>query len=155
MFFIYYNMDDIPSEVFLNIGKQMASNEPYEVTNVLITKKTVEEYKKNYKDKLELQLARIKKTVFDLEVEIFELERKNNNILSGFSNKKYSSSARNFLSNNNMLLKYFLSLNNLETEKFKLNSITLQNLKEQYDIQYDIYIRTEQLLNNLLKSYTT
>jgi hypothetical protein len=148
-------MDDIPSEVFLNIGKQMASNEPYEVTNVLITKKTVEEYKKNYKDKLELQLARIKKTVFDLEVEIFELERKNNNILSGFSNKKYSSSARNFLSNNNMLLKYFLSLNNLETEKFKLNSITLQNLKEQYDIQYDIYIRTEQLLNNLLKSYTT
>jgi hypothetical protein len=155
MFFIYYNMDDIPSEVFLNIGKQMASNEPYEVTNVLITKKTVEEYKKNYKDKLELQLARIKKTVFDLEVEIFELERKNNNILSGFSNKKYSSSARNFLSNNNMLLKYFLSLNNLETEKFKLNSITLQNLKEQYEIQYDIYIRTEQLLNNLLKSYTT
>ena len=90
-----------------------------------------------------------------MEVEIIELERKNSIILSNFSNKKYSSSTRNFLSNNGLLLNYFLSLKNLDSEKFKLNSITLQNLKEQHETQYNIYNRTEELLNNLLKSDTT
>ena len=148
-------MDDVPFEVFLNIGKKMISKETHEFTNESITKKTFQEYKKNYRNKLELQLASIKKNVCDLEVEIFDLERKNSIILSNFSNKKYSSSTRNFLSNNSLLLNYFLSLKNLESEKFKLNSITLQNLKEQHEIQYNIYNRTEELLNNLLKSDTT
>ena len=146
-------MDEIPLEVFLNIGKQMVSNESYEFVDAPIQKKPIEEYIKNYRNKLELQLARIKKTFFDLEVEILELERKNNIILSNFSNKNYRSNTRSFLYNNNLLLNYFLSLNNLDTEKFKLNTITLQNLKEQHEAQYDIYIRTEQLLENLLKKY--
>jgi len=150
-------MDEIPFEVFLNIGKQMVSNERCEFTDVPvpvpIQKKTIEEYKKDYRTKLELQIAGIKKNVFNLEVEISELERKNSIIISNFSNKNYTSSTRSFLSNNNLLLKYFLSLNNLESEKFKMNSITLQNLKEQHELLYDIYNRTEQLLNNLLNSY--
>ena len=146
-------MDDIPAEVFLNIGKQMISNERNDFIDVPIQTKPIEEYVNNYRNKLELQLARIKKNLFDLEVEISELERKNNIIISNFSNKKYSSSTRNFLHNNNILLNYFLSLNNLDSEKFKMNSITLQNLKEQHDINYDIYNRTEQLLKNLLNKY--
>jgi len=148
-------MDEIPFEVFLNIGKQMVSNERCEFTDVPvpIIKKSIEEYVNNYRNKLELQLADIKKNVFNLEVEISELERKNSIIISNFSNKNYTSSTRSFLSNNNMLLNYFLSLNNLESEKFKMNSITLQNLKEQHELLYDIYNRTEQLLNNLLNSY--
>ena len=149
-------MDDIPLEVFLNIGKQMVSNEGCGIINVPIQKKQIEEYIKNYRNKLELQLASIKKNIYELEVEIFELERKNSIILSNFSNfsnKNYISNTRNFLSNNDLLLKYFLCLNNLDTEKFKLNSITLQNLKEQHKIQYDIYNITEQFLDNLLKKY--
>ena len=147
-------MDEVPFEVFLNIGKKMDSNEKCVITNISNTTKNIEYYKKNYRNKLELQLASIKKNVFVLEVEIFELERKNSIILSNFSNKKYSSSTRNFLSNNSLLLNYFLSLKNLDSEKFKLNSITLQNLKEQHETQYNIYNRTEELLNNLLKSDT-
>ena len=147
-------MDEVPFEVFLNIGKKMDSNEKCVITNISDTTKNIEYYKKNYRNKLELQLASIKKNVCDLEVEIFDLERKNSIILSNFSNKKYSSSTRNFLSNNSLLLNYFLSLKNLESEKFKLNSITLQNLKEQHETQYNIYNRTEELLNNLLKSDT-
>ena len=147
-------MDEVPFEVFLNIGKKMDSNEKCVITNISDTTKNIEYYKKNYRNKLELQLASIKKNVFDLEVEIIELERKNSIILSNFSNKKYSSSTRNFLSNNGLLLNYFLSLKNLDSEKFKLNSITLQNLKEQHETQYNIYNRTEELLNNLLKSDT-
>jgi hypothetical protein len=146
-------MDEIPIEVFLNIGKQLVSNECNDFIDVPIQKKSIEEYKNNYRNKLELQLARIKKNLFDLEVEISELERKNSIIISNFSNKNYKSNTRNFLSNNNILLNYFLSLNNLDSEKFKMNSITLQNLKEQHDIHYDIYNRTEQLLKNLLNKY--
>ena len=147
-------MDEVPFEVFLNIGKKMDSNEKCVITDISNTTKNIDYYKKNYRNKLELQLASIKKNVFVLEVEIFELERKNSIILSNFSNKKYSSSTRNFLSNNSLLLNYFLSLKNLDSEKFKLNSITLQNLKEQHETQYNIYNRTEELLNNLLKSDT-
>ena len=147
-------MDEVPFEVFLNIGKKMDSNEKCVITDISNTTKNIDYYKKNYRNKLELQLASIKKNVFDLEVEIIELERKNSIILSNFSNKKYSSSTRNFLSNNGLLLNYFLSLKNLDSEKFKLNSITLQNLKEQHETQYNIYNRTEELLNNLLKSDT-
>ena len=147
-------MDEVPFEVFLNIGKKMDSNEKCVITDISNTTKNIDYYKKKYRNKLELQLASIKKNVFDLEVEIFELERKNSIILSNFSNKKYSSSTRNFLSNNSLLLNYFLSLKNLDSEKFKLNSITLQNLKEQHETQYNIYNRTEELLNNLLKSDT-
>ena len=42
-------MDDIPAEVFLNIGKQMISNERNDFIDVPIQTKPIEEYVNNYK----------------------------------------------------------------------------------------------------------
>lgn len=146
-------MDDVPYDIFLNIGKQLTSTEEYEPEHIHFQGKTVEEYKKDYRNKLELQLANIKKQLFELEIEIMELERKNSKLLYSFSNKGYNSTTRTFLYNNKILLNYFLSLNNLDSDKFKLNLLTIQSLNEQHNAVTDIYNRTlfflDKLLNNV------
>ena len=40
-------MDEVPFEVFLNIGKKMDSNEKCVITNISDTTKNIEYYKKN------------------------------------------------------------------------------------------------------------
>ena len=141
-------MDEIPYEVFVSIGQQLLENVNNDFdNNAYIEKKTFEERKSNYIDTLELQLARLKKELYQLEMEIVELERKNNTVLTKFSrNNKYNSNTVNFLYKNNHALNYFLSLNTLESEKFKLNSITIENLKGQYELLLDIYNKTLVLL---------
>jgi hypothetical protein len=140
-------MDEIPYEVFLNIGKQLVSNENNVFDRVYIETKPFEEYKSNYINNLEVQIARLKKELFQLEVEILELERKNIILLTNFSrNSKYKSNTMNFLYNNNVGLTYFLSLKTLESKKFKLNSLTIENLKGQYETTLDIYNKTLVLL---------
>ena len=141
-------MDEIPYEVFVSIGQQLLENVNNDFdNNAYIEKKTFEERKSNYINTLELQLARLKKELYQLEMEIVELERKNNTVLTKFSrNNKYKSNTVNFLYKNNHALNYFLSLNTLESEKFKLNLLTIEKLKGHYELLLDIYNKTTLLL---------
>ena len=136
-------MDEIPYEVFLHIGQQLVSTTNKDFVQIHNETKSFEEYKSNYIYKLEAQIARLKKELFQLEIEIVELERKNNSALTNFSRiGNCKSNTINFLYNNNVARNYFLSLNTLESEKFKLNSITIVNLKSQYETTLDIYNKT-------------
>jgi len=147
-------MEEIPYEIFLNIGKQLCNETDFTQDQyVFLTHtqktKTYEEYKNNYKYKLELCIADNKKNLHELDKEITELERKITEILRLYYNKKISSNTLNLVYANKHLIKYLNSLNSIECEKIKYYDLTLQKLKEQHNFYVEILNKNYVLWNNI------
>ena len=149
------NMDtmcDVEYDTFLEVGIMLANNEMSDydhIVNIECTSKTYEEYKKQYITKLELIIANNKKDLHLLDEEICELEKKNMELINTFSKKGLNGNAMNFLYRDQNIIKYFLSLKTLNSEKFKYNILTLQKLQEQKNIITDILNRNMVLLMNV------
>jgi hypothetical protein len=142
-------MEEVPFEIFLNIGEQLCNEtdieEKYNLTFIKNTK-TYEEYKNNYKEKLELRIADNKKIIHELDKEIADLERKITEIVRMYCNKRISNNSLNLVYMNKPIIKY---LNSLENEKMKFYELTLQNLKGQYDSHIEILKKNYVLWNKI------
>ena len=95
-------MEEIPLEIILNIGKQLCNETDFtKDQDIFLTHpqktKTYEEYKNNYKYKLELCIADNKKSIYELDKEMTELERKITEIVRSQYNKKISSNTLNLV----------------------------------------------------------
>jgi len=142
-------MEAVPFEIFLKIGEQLCNETEIE-ENIHFTfpqkKKTYEEYKNNYKHKLELCIADNKKIIHELDKEISELERKITEIVRMYCNKRISNNSLNLVYMNKPIIKY---LNSLENEKMKFYDLTLQNLKGQYETYVEILKKNYVLWNKI------
>ena len=144
-------INDGDYETFLEIGTMISNDEQYDyghIVNIERNSKTYEEYKEQYITKLELIIANNKKELHLLDEEICELEKKNMELINTFSKKRLNGNAMNFLYRDQNIIKYFLSLKTLNSEKFKYNILTLQKLQEQKNIITDILNRNMVLLIN-------
>ena len=121
-------MDEIPYDVFLNIGKELCNN--VNATNIEfnehITTKTYDYYKNNYKIKIEQCIINNNNHMQQLEKDISDIERKISEIIRFYSNKKFNSNSVSFIYSNKPIIKYLTSLNTLEGEKLKYY-VTLGN----------------------------
>ena len=146
-------MEEIPFETFLNIGEQLCNETDFTQQHIILTHpqktKTYEEYKNNYKYKLELCIADNKKRTHDLDKEIAELERKITDIVRTYSNKKITGNTLNFVYANKPIIKYLNSLNSLEIEKMKYYDLTLQSLKVQRESLVEILKKNYVLWNKI------
>ena len=121
-------MDEIPYSVFIDIGKELCSNKPF---NVALVKKTKEEYIKDYINNLEIQRVSLEKELDQLMVEINTLQNKNIQLIKQFAGKRRGNVVSLLYTNNNVV-NYFTSINTLESKQYKLNNITIAKLEEQY-----------------------
>lgn len=144
-------MEEIPFDIFLNIGNDLCNETNFtKIQNIILTNpqktKTYEEYKNNYKYKLELYIADNKKNIHDLDKEISDLERKITEIIRLHCNKKISSNTLNLIYGNTPMIRYLNSLNSIEIEKMRYYELTLQSLKEQRDFLIEILKKNYVLL---------
>jgi hypothetical protein len=149
-------MEKTPFEIFLNIGKELCNETDFtQNQNIILTNpqktKTYEEYKNNYKSKLELYIADNKKMLDELDKEILELERKISEILRLYCNKKISSNSLSLVYTNRPIIKYLNSLNSLENEKMRYYYLTLQNLKAQHEL-YTLILNKNYVLWNKINN---
>lgn len=147
-------MDEIPYDIFLNIGNALCNinNDDQKntlINNNIIFKKTYEEYKNNYKSKLEVIIENNKKKLNELEIEISNLERKITDIIRVYFNKKFKSASVNFIYTNKPIINYLMSLNSLDCEKMKYYKLTVQNLKEEQSILTGILEKNLTLLSKV------
>ena len=137
-------MDEIPFDIFLKIGNDLCNtSNSYKYEEHIINinnknEKTHEEYKCNYKIKLEKRISNNIQKICDLEIEIMQLEKKTADIIRVYSNKKFKSSSLSFIYTNKPIINYLMSLNSLDCEKLKFYNLTIQNLKEERSFLIDI-----------------
>ena len=136
---------DIEEEVYLKIGKAMYENiYAWNFNNdyIVINKKTYDDYKLEYINKLNVQIELLEKSLNKITEEINELERKNLELFikitkhinfNNFNNFKYS-----FFSINNIRFN-----KSLDCEKYKLNLITINKLKNDKDIIHESFEKTK------------
>ena len=135
-------MEQIPDSIFTNIGTDLYLNIEYEFlnTNITISMKSQEEYNHSYINRLENQLGYLEKQLNQYILEISILKNKNVKLLENFSTKKRGN-VLNLLYRNDNFVKYFTSINTLESKQYNLNNVTIKNLEEQYNILLDVYHR--------------
>jgi len=125
---------NINSDIFLRIGQSMVKNEPMNVIFSDIEKKTYKEYNEAYIYKLETQIYNLKKEISLLDENINDFQNKNINLIKKFSNKKIHGNSYNLIYSNKSICKYFTSINTLDSEKFKYNTITIEQLTEEKEL---------------------
>jgi hypothetical protein len=132
--------NSIDSEIFLRLGKIMCENTNYQYDNNIntIVHKTKNDYINNYINKLNMQIESIKKEISNLDNEISILENKNIETFTKIiKNKDFKLQKKyifNFKNNyNNDLLEY---------EKYKLNQITIDKLKNDKNVLITILDNT-------------
>ena len=133
-------IEEIPFEIFLNIGKQLCNETDFTENQKEESKKTktYEEYKNDYKSKLEFFIEENKKTINKLDDEIIELEKNFSKIINLQCNKKISNNSLNMFYTNRPMINYLISIKSLESEKIRYYDLKLQNLKEQHEVYINI-----------------
>jgi len=137
--------------IYLKIGKQMYENitlwnfnDNYEIIN----KKTYNNYRIEYINKLNVQIELFEKSYEKISCEIDELERKNLELFINITkdiNFKYKKNRFFGLKNLNKSFTFNIhnSINSLDCEKYKLNLITIDKLKNDKNILYDSLEKTK------------
>jgi hypothetical protein len=144
-------VEEIPFEIFLNIGKQLCNETDFTENQKEESKKTktYEEYKNDYKSKLEFFIEENKKTINKLDDEIIELEKNFSKIINLQCNKKISNNSLNMFYTNRPMINYLISIKSLESEKIRYYDLKLQNLKEQHEVYIDILDKNYLLWNKI------
>ena len=127
-------MDKIDKSIFINIGKKMISNENdtfYFDNEIIYPRKTYEEYKKIYLEKIEKQIINNKKELDILCKKTKELE--NDNLILHNSMK------------NQTFIKFFYSSKNynINMQKYNYNKIIIDKYNEEIK-------KIETIINKLL-----
>jgi hypothetical protein len=142
-----FDNNSIDSEIFIRLGKIMYENITYKYDTTIntIVHKTKNDYINNYIKKLNMQIESIEKEISNLDDEIYILEKKHIELFTkiiinkDFTKKRY---IFNFKNNyNNDLLEY---------EKYKLNQITIDKLKNDKNILIKILDNTNKYKENCL-----
>ena len=144
-------MIEMSLEIALSIGIHLCETNSEQNQNQTEKKTSYEDYKNNYKRKLEIIILKNKENINNLELEIEELERKIIDIMKVYSIKKYNSSSMNFIYTNKQIINYLMALNSLDGEKIKYYKITIQKLKEQQVFLRKILDKNVQYLSNVSK----
>jgi hypothetical protein len=144
-------IEEIPFEIFLNIGKQLCNETDFTENQKEESKKTktYEEYKNDYKSKLEFFIEENKKTINKLDDEIIELEKNFSKIINLQCNKKISNNSLNMFYTNRPMINYLISIKSLESENIRYYDLKLQNLKEQHEVYIDILDKNYLLWNKI------
>lgn len=125
-------MNDDNDNVYLKIGKLMYENIFMINMNqdyIIINSKSFDDYRKEYIIKLNVQIELLEKSLNKIDYEIEELERKNLELFISITKNiklKYNKYIRINKSFNFNILNFGYSL---ESEKYKLNNITIDKLK--------------------------
>lgn len=129
------------NNIYLNIGKIMYENILiWEFNNdyIIINNKTYNDYKNEYINKLNVQIELLEKSLNKIILEIDELERKNLDLFTKITkninllNQKNNYFRFNITSSNKLFV--FNIKNSLDNEKYKLNLITINKLKDDKDL---------------------
>ena len=147
------NEDNNEDNIYLKIGKQMRENIyiwNYGNDYNVIYKKKYNDYKNEYINKLNNQIILLEESYRKISCEIDELERKNlelfvhitKNINFKYQSKKFFG-FKNVHFNKSFTFNINKSSNSLDSEKYKLNLITINKLKIDRDIIYSSLEKTK------------
>jgi len=145
-------LDEIPLDIFLKIGNELCNNTNNEYKteeHVINVKKTYEDYKNNYKAKLEVCISNNRQKIHNFEIEIMQLERKAADIIRVYSNKKFKSNSMNLIYTNKPIINYLMSLNSLDSEKLKYYELTIQTLKKERIFLMEILEKNNNFLSDI------
>jgi hypothetical protein len=133
-------------QFWLNIGNSLNIMRPY-----IDYENDVNLIKKNYYVKLNSEIEEANKIIAILELEISELEEKtkiliNTNLEKTFSKKMNNNTYNFMLRNTSNIAKCILTF---EEEKCKFNKLTIANLFEQKQYQYELILKLHTLASNI------
>ena len=135
--------------VYLKIGKIMYENISawnFYDDYIVVNKKTYDDYKSEYVNKLNVQIELLQNSLNKIEEEINELERKNLELFAKITKnvnfKKFDYFKNSFFNLNNIRF-----IKSLDSEKYKLNLITINKLKMDRDIIYGSLEKTKSYKN--------
>lgn len=141
------NIDNDNDNIYLKIGRQMYENINIWNFNddyIIIHKKTYDEYKRDYLNKLNLQIELLEKNYNKINDEIEELERKNLELFGNITkdiNFKYQKNKffgfKNIFYHKSFTFNINNTINSLDSEKYKLNLIIINKLKTDKNIIYE------------------
>lgn len=137
------NEEDYENNVYLTIGKKMHENIYVwnDISDNIIIKKKYDDYKNEYINKLNKQIKILEEDLNKINIEIEELERKNLELFIHITKdihfkyqKRIYFGSKNILFNKSNIFNINKSNKSLDSEKYKMNQITINQLNIDRDI---------------------
>lgn len=137
------NEEDYENNIYLIIGKKMHENTYIwnDNSNNIIIKKKYDDYKNEYINKLNEQIKKLEKDLIEINIEIDELEKKNLELFIHITKdihfkyqKRIYFGSKNILFNKSNIFNINKSNKSLDSEKYKMNQITINQLNIDRDI---------------------
>lgn len=129
-------MNNDEYDVYLKIGKIMYDNIcliNFDKEYTIINTKTFDEYRKDYIAKLNFQIEILENSLNKIDNEIKELDRKNLELFTIISKNIKLKYKKHISINKSFNFNIFNCSYSLESEKYRLNNITIEKLKNDKD----------------------